>query len=473
MLLSEVLDDVEVLDHLGPLDVPITGVAHDSGAVTPGNLFCCLRGATSDGHDHAHTAVAAGAAALLCERSVDTDPAVSEAIVADARRAMPYVAAAFWGHPARALRTVGVTGTAGKTTTVSFVASVLTANGWSCATIGTLTGARTTPEATELHAILAGHVADGTQALAMEVSSPAIVQHRVDAICFDVSVFTNLGHDHLDVHGDQESYFAAKAQLFDPARTRKAVICVDDAWGVRLADAIEQRGGVGLVRASVGDAVDAQFRADGTSTFLWRGEQVVLQLAGQHNLTDAVLAAHAGEALGVAPAVVAKGLTDLPGVPGHFELVRAGQPFVTVVDFAHTPDAVAAALTTARGLVPGRVIVVLGCGGDRDRLKRPLMAAAAEAHADVAIFTSDNPRSENPLDILAEMVEGLQDKASVRIEEDRAAAISLAVEEARPGDAVLIAGKGHETTQTFADRTEHFDDREVAIAAIRERGYTP
>lgn len=474
MLLSEVLDEIEVRNHVGALDFAITGVTHDSRAVEAGHLFCCLPGASSDGHAHAQDAVSRGATALLCERIVETAPAVAQAVVADARRAMAPVAAAFWGWPARQLRTVGVTGTAGKTTTVAFLAGVFEANGWKCATVGTLTGARTTPEAPELQALLAGHVASGAKALAMEVSSPALVQHRVDAVRFDVAVFTNLGHDHLDVHGNQESYFAAKAQLFTRQRAGRAVVCVDDDWGTRLASAVEAAGDVPVTRASASDAEHPEFRPDGTTSFSWRGEPVVLQLAGRHNLTNAVLAAHAASALGVSADVVARGLTSVEGVRGHFELVRAGQPFITVVDYAHTPDAVAAAVKTARSLVTGagRVIVVLGCGGDRDRLKRPVMAAVAQREADVVILTSDNPRSEQPSAILAEMVAGLDDARAAIVEEDRACAIEHAVSHATEGDVVVIAGKGHETTQTFADRVEPFDDREVARAALSKRGYT-
>lgn len=474
MLLSEVLDAVEVLDHVGALDVPIAGVTHDSRAARAGTLFCCVPGATTDGHDHAQTAVENGAVALLCERTVATQPGVPVAVVADVRRAMALVAAAFWGWPARSMRTVGVTGTAGKTTTVAFLAGIFDAHGWPCASIGTLSGERTTPESTDLQAMLAQHVATGSVALAMEVSSHALAQHRVDAVQFDVAVFTNLGRDHLDFHRDQASYFEAKAELFTPDRAQAAVICVDDVWGEELAARVETKGTVPVTRVALADAVRLGFDRTTGSVFDFGGASIEVALPGRHNAVNALLAAHAATVLGIAPATIARGIASVRAVPGRFERIDEAQPFATVVDFAHTPDSLVAALDAARLLAApdgGRVIVVVGCGGDRDRGKRPVIAAAAEELADVAILTSDNPRSENPLDILAEMVGGLQDKTSVRVEEDRATAISLAIDEARPGDVVLIAGKGHETTQTFADCTVHFDDREVALQALRDRGY--
>ncbi|HVE94354.1 MAG TPA: UDP-N-acetylmuramoyl-L-alanyl-D-glutamate--2,6-diaminopimelate ligase [Acidimicrobiales bacterium] len=474
MLLSEVLEAVEVLDHVGPLDVPITGVTHDSRAAGQGSLFCCIPGATADGHDYAQNAVANGAVALLCERNLATQPAVPVAVVENVRRAMAPVSAAFWGWPARSMRTAGVTGTAGKTTTVAFLAAIFEAHGWPCASIGTLSGERTTPESSELQAALAQHVENGSRALAMEVSSHALVQHRVDALQFDVAVFTNLGRDHLDFHVDQASYFEAKAQLFTPDRAQAAVICVEDAWGEELAARVEKQGAVPVTRVSLADAADLRFEGSRGSRYGWNGVSIDLRVPGRHNVINALLAANAASALGVDPQAIARGIAAVGSVPGRFERVERSQPFATVVDFAHTPDSLVAALDAARLLAAadgGRVILVVGCGGDRDRGKRPVIAAVAEELADVAFFTSDNPRSENPLDILAEMVGGLRDKASVHIEEDRAQAISLAIDGAQPGDVVLIAGKGHETTQTFADRTEHFDDREVATAALHARGY--
>lgn len=474
MLLHEVVADASVIAREGDADPEITAVTHDSRRVTPGTLYCCLPGATVDGHDFAEAAVARGAAALLCERPLPL--AVPQVIVASARRSMAYAAAALHGYPAASMRMVGVTGTNGKTTTVAMVQAMLDANGVRTATLGTLAARLpdappTTPDSSDLQALLAAFRDDGFAAVAMEVSSEGLVAARVDAITYDVAAFTNLSQDHLNVHGTMENYFAAKAQLFTPDRARAAVICVDDEWGSRLAGIAVDRG-VAVTRCSVRDIlVD---HVDGPhATVRWHGGRGVVHLAGEHNLANAVVAATIGELLGLTSDEALAGLATLRRVAGRFEYVEAGQPFAVVVDYAHTPDGVAVALRAARRAVgqDGRVTVVLGAGGDRDPAKRPQMAAIAEELADRVVLTSDNPRSEDPRAILEQMHAGLRDPGRVVSEPDRAIAIRAALTGAEPGDLVLIAGKGHETTQTIGDQVLPFDDREVARAALAEMGF--
>ena len=469
MLLSQVISSLEVAEIIGDGDPNITGVTHDSRLVSDGSLFCCLPGATSDGHAFAEQAVASGAAALLCERALPV--AVPQAVVRDARRSMAVAAATFWNWPAESMRMVGVNGTNGKTTTVSLIAAMLEANGVHATSIGTLQGARTTPESTDLQAQLAGLRDDGYTAVAMEVSSHALVAARVDAITFDVAAFTNLSHEHLDFHHTMEEYFAAKAELFRPERAVRAVVCVDDEWGSRLAGLAVDRG-VDVVRCSVRDVVIEAM--EGAETiFRWHGTTGRLRLAGLHNVANAVVAANVGELLGLTAAQALAGIDSVGVVDGRFEYVEAGQPFSVVVDYAHTPGALEVALEAARSVVNGNgeVSVVVGCGGEKDRAKRPLMAAVCEAMADHVVLTSDNPRHEDPRAILDEMRAGLRDPDGVIIEADRAKAIQRALASARAGDLVLIAGKGHETTQTIGDEVIPFDDREVARDALRGLGF--
>ncbi len=438
-------------------EVEVTAVTHDSRSVGPGALFCCIPGSQVDGHDLAPAAVTAGAVALLCERPLGLG--VPELRVRSVRAAMGPVAAAVHGDPSTQLEVVGVTGTNGKTTTTHLLAAILDAAGRPCGVIGTLTGARTTPEAPELQARLAGFVAEGRRAVAMEVSSHALEQHRVDATTFAVAVFTNLSQDHLDYHGTMEAYFRAKARLFEPGRSARAVVNLDDPYGRLLHDAAT----IPTTGFSLADATEVELGAQG-SRFCWRGSQVRTPLAGRFNLANALAAATAATELGVDVEAVAHGLAAARAVPGRFELVDAGQPFAVVVDYAHTPDGMAQVLVAARELTGpgGRVLVVFGCGGDRDRAKRPAMGASAAAGADVVVVTSDNPRSEDPHAIIASVRAGIPHDARPIIEPDRRAAIALALERAVAGDVVVIAGKGHETTQVIGVSCAPFDDRVVA-----------
>lgn len=463
MRLAEAVAALPVRRLVGDGSVEVTGISHDSRRVRPGDLFCCVRGAHADGHAFASAAVAAGAAAVLCERELAVG--VPQVVVPDTRAAMGPVADAVFGHPSRRVAVVGVTGTNGKTTTTHLLAAVCDHAGMPCGLIGTLSGARTTPEAPELQATLAAHVAAGKRAVAMEVSSHALELHRVDAVRFAVAVFTNLGRDHLDFHGTLEAYFRAKARLFEPERAAVGVVNADDPHGRLLLEAAR----IPTRAFRLADAADLDVGVT-ASTFRWEGHPVRLRLGGVFNVANALAAATAARELGVAPADVAAGLSAAGPVPGRFEPVEAGQPFTVLVDYAHTPEALEQVLRAARG-AEGRLIVVFGCGGDRDPTKRPVMGATAARLADVVVITSDNPRHEDPMAIIAAVKAGTTGgPATVVVEPDRRAAIAAALAAAAPGDVVVVAGKGHETHQELGDRTVAFDDRAVVrelLAGVR------
>lgn len=439
----------------------VLDVVADSRQVAPGALFCCVSGERHDGHDHAGAAVAAGAVALLCERRLAVD--VPQIVVPDVRAVMGPAAALVHGDPSASLDVVGVTGTNGKTTVVSMIASILAVAGRRARTIGTLTGARTTPEAPDLQRELAGFVADGIDAVAIEVSSHALSMHRVDAVHFAVAVFTNLGTDHLDFHGTPEAYFAAKARLFEAGRARLGVVNTDDVRGRLLVDAAE----IPMVPVSMAAATEVRTGRDGMH-LLWRGIALHVPMHGRHNVANALLAAETCRALGVTEVDVAAGLAALEVVPGRFETFEVPGGATAVVDYAHTPDALEQALAASRDLAAdrGRVTAVFGCGGDRDRSKRPLMGRVATSLADRVIVTTDNPRSEDPEAIAAEIVAGAE--GPVEVIADRATAIRSALVGLGPDDVVLVAGKGHEQGQVFASHTVDFDDRDAVRAAMEE-----
>jgi UDP-N-acetylmuramoyl-L-alanyl-D-glutamate--2,6-diaminopimelate ligase len=461
----------QLLDVIGvDSATPIVDVTHDSRQVQPGWAFACVVGDHFDGHDLAGVAVDAGAVALLVERPLPWD--VPQVVVRDVRRAMGSFAAEVHGHPATKLRTIGITGTNGKTTTSYLVAAILRAAGVETRVQGTLSGVRTTPEATDLQRLLAGYVADGVDAVVMEVSSHALALHRVAGMVFDVAVFTNLGRDHLDLHESMEAYFRAKASLFARAQSRRGVTNIDDPYGRLLLDAAD----IDVTGFSLADVDSVEASADRVA-FGWRGRRVVVPLGGRFNVMNALAALTATDVFGIDPDVSVAGIATTPPVPGRFEIVSdpAVHPFSVVVDYAHTPDALAGVLSTARSIapagdVPGDVVVVFGCGGDRDVDKRPLMGAAAAAHADRVVLTSDNPRHENPQSIIDAALAGIEPsyRGAVRVEPDRRRAIELAIRDARPGDVVVIAGKGHETTQTIGDIATPFDDRAVARQVLAE-----
>ena len=436
----------------------VRAITHDSRRVAEGSVFVCVRGATVDGHAFASAAIEAGAVALVVDHEVSLN--VPQIVVPDTRLALGLLSSAFFGNPSQHLTVIGVTGTNGKTTTTSMIASILEASGISTGVIGTLTGRHTTPEAPDLQQQLSAFVTEGRGAVVMEVSSHALQLHRVAGTHFRAGVFTNLGRDHLDLHGTVEQYFAAKAQLFRPALTDVGVANVDDPHGRLLVDAAP----IPMVGFSVDDASDVMVSAT-EHEYTWRGRRVRVPIGGRFNVMNSLAAATTAEAVGVSIDAIIAGLASVAQVPGRFEAVRAGQPFDVIVDYAHTPDGLREALSAARAVVgDGRLIVVFGCGGDRDREKRPEMGAVAAELADLVIVTSDNPRSEQPGDIIDAILGGVPADYRHRVmaDPDRTGAIAAAVAEACPGDVVLIAGKGHETTQTIGTATVEFDDRAVA-----------
>jgi UDP-N-acetylmuramoyl-L-alanyl-D-glutamate--2,6-diaminopimelate ligase len=452
----------------GDGDVDIASIDFDSRAARAGSLFCCLRGAYTDGHDHAAAAVEQGATALLVDHRLDLG--VPCVVVADTRSAMAQIAVRFNGDPASAMAVVGITGTNGKTTTSYLLRAIFDEAGMSAEVVGTLSGTRTTPEAPELQARLGAMRDRGVQVVAMEVSSHAMAMHRVDGVHFAVAVFTNLSREHLDFHETMESYFEVKARLFAPAFAHRAVVNLDSPYGRLLLDAAE----VPTVGYSLDDAEGLVLGPDG-SRFRWRDHPVDLGLGGRFNVANALAAAEAAAALGLAPAVIAAGLSRPVRVPGRFELVDAGQPFQVVIDYAHTPDGLEQLLGAVREVRPdGALTVVFGCGGDRDAAKRPAMGEVAARLADRVVLTSDNSRGEETGAIIEAVRKGYDQAGDRRarelvIEPDRRLAIATALASAGVGDAVVIAGKGHETTQIIGDTVVAFDDREVVLRELERR----
>jgi UDP-N-acetylmuramoyl-L-alanyl-D-glutamate--2,6-diaminopimelate ligase len=489
MELGELLRAAGVEAELrGDGSVEIGDLAYDSRRVSEGALYFCFPGEKTDGHDFAQAAIDAGAVALVVERPLDLD--VPQAQVDDARAAMAPIAAVFNGDPTSELTVVGITGTNGKTTTAFLVRHVLEAVGQHCGLLGTVRQVvggqvqeveRTTPEAIDLQRTFNRMLEAGDEACAMEVSSHALVLHRADAIHFAVKVFTNLSQDHLDFHADMEDYFAAKRLLFSGEGGAPlieieggiSVLNVDDDYGRRLADELSEGEGGDLITYSARggeadlSARDVAFDAGG-SRFRCASPQGELEvetpLPGEFNVSNALAALSGAHALGLDLADAAAALAGAEQVPGRFEAIDEGQPFAVVVDYAHTPDSLENVLRAARRITTGRVISVFGAGGDRDREKRPLMGRAGAELSDLAVVTSDNPRSEDPAAIIDQIRAGIPEGVHARRE-----AIGLAIGRAGEGDTVVIAGKGHEQGQEFeGGRKVPFDDRDVAREQLRE-----
>jgi UDP-N-acetylmuramoyl-L-alanyl-D-glutamate--2,6-diaminopimelate ligase len=441
---------------VGGAPVDVTELAYDARTAGPGTLFFCVPGSRADGHDLAPQAVAAGAVALVCERRLDV--AVPQIVVPSVRAAMGPAAAAFFHDPSGELPVAGITGTSGKTTTSYLLWEILDAAQRRPGLIGSIerrvgderrTVALNTPEAIDLQRLLREMVDAGNRSVAIEATSIASAQGRLEGLRFEALVFTNLSQDHLDFHGTMEAYFQAKRRLFDQAAY--AAVNVGDDWGRRLAAELPHA-------LTFGFADDAELRPQ----YL---DAIELRLGGRFNVENALAAAAAARLLGIGDEAIAVGLARVPGVPGRFESVDEGQPFAVIVDYAHKPGALENVLRTARELADGRrVICVFGCGGDRDRGKRPRMGRIAAELADRAILTSDNPRSEDPHAIIDEVLAGAPE---LEVEPDRAAAIARAIEGAAAGDVVLIAGKGHEQGQAVAGVVHPFDDRVVAREVLR------
>ncbi|WP_240140264.1 UDP-N-acetylmuramoyl-L-alanyl-D-glutamate--2,6-diaminopimelate ligase [Streptomyces sp. MUM 178J] len=469
----------------------VTGITHDSRAVRPGDVYAALPGARFHGADFAPQAADLGAAAVLTDQAGAARAAATGLpvlVVGNPRGRMGELAARIYGRPGDELLKIGITGTSGKTTTAYLVEGGLKAAGRSTGLIGTVEmrigeervkSERTTPEATDLQALFAVMRERGADSVAMEVSSHALVLGRVDGCVFDVAVFNNLSPEHMEFHSDMEDYFQAKAQLFTPQRSRAAVVNYDDEYGRRLI----KEATVPVVSFSTEGHPDADWRAEDVqvgsvgSRFTAvgpAGERIRAEapLPGPFNVANALAAVVTLAVAGVDPQTAADGVAAVPGVPGRLERVDEGQPYLAVVDYAHKTDAVESVLRSLRKVTEGRLHIVLGCGGDRDQTKRGPMGAAAARLADTAVLTSDNPRSEDPLAILAAMLAGaaevpVHERGDVLVEADRAAAVAAAVARAEPGDTVLVAGKGHEQGQDVHGVIRPFDDRQVLREAIR------
>jgi UDP-N-acetylmuramoyl-L-alanyl-D-glutamate--2,6-diaminopimelate ligase len=463
-------------DVIGRRAVEINDLAFDDRRVVEGALFFCVPGARSDGHDRAAAAVTAGATALVVERPLDV--AVPQLVVEDVRAAMPVAADVFFGEPTRALQVAGVTGTNGKTTTAYLLRSVLEAAGVQAGLVGTvewivagepLPAPHTTPEAIDLQRLFRRMVDAGDRAVALEASSHGAHYRRLDRVRFDALIFTNLSQDHLDLHGSMDGYFQAKRRLFVGAQPPPAVVNVGDPHGRLLAEELATLHRAPLI--TFGLRPEAEVRADALelddrgSRFRAAGIEIETPLRGIFNVENVLGAVAAGVLLDVDEDAIAEGVRQVTGVPGRFEAVDEGQPYAVIVDYAHTPDALDTVLEAARGLGEGKLIVVFGAGGDRDQDKRRQMGAVARARADVVLVTSDNPRSEEPLEIINEIVTG--SGLDVEVDPDRRSAIRRAMAQAQAGDVVVIAGKGHEQGQEIAGVVHPFDDRDEAREAIR------
>jgi UDP-N-acetylmuramoyl-L-alanyl-D-glutamate--2,6-diaminopimelate ligase len=454
----------------------IADLAYDTRRVSDGALFFCVRGQRVDGHDLAWEAIERGAAALVVELALDVS--VPQLVVPSVRESMAVAADVFFGEPTKELALAGVTGTNGKTTTAFLLRGMLAAAGHRPGLVGTVEwevgGATrpapfTTPEAIDLQRLFREMLNAGDRSAAVEASSHGAAFHRLDRVRFDVLVFTNLSQDHLDLHGTMEEYFQAKRRLFVGPQPPPAAVSVDTEWGRQLAEGLRDLHRAPLV--TFGVAGDAEIRPEALelgaagSTFRAGGIDVVTPLRGLFNVQNALGAVAAGLLLDLDERAIAEGIANVGAVPGRFEPVDEGQPFIVLVDYAHTPDSLATVLRAARGLGSGRVLVVFGAGGDRDRGKRPLMGKVAAELADVTIVTSDNPRSEAPLAIIEDVLQGAG--VDVEIDPDRRSAIARAISLAEDGDVVVIAGKGHEQGQDVAGVVTPFDDREVAREALR------
>jgi len=481
MKLSELLEVLPEARADGELSAEVRGIKYDSRKVESGDVFVALKGEHLDGHDFVREACRRGAVAVVVERKVEA-PGTIKVVVRDTRKALALLSAKFFGEPARKLKIIGVTGTNGKTTVSFLVRSVLEEAGVRTGLIGTveyIIGGRkfpaslTTPLPPELHRAFGRMVEAGDRAVVMEVSSHSLVLDRVYGLPFSVGVFTNLSRDHLDFHLTMEDYFRAKAKLFEMLEPSGwAVYNGDDPYGAMLREHTKAQ----LISYGLSEGVDV--RAEGvvcdrqgvvfTLRSPWGDFPVRLRLSGRFNVYNALAAAGVGLALGVRPEDVVRGMVSVESVPGRFERVDLGQGFEVIVDYAHTPDALENLLLSAREISQGRVLVVFGCGGERDRGKRPRMGEVAGRLADFVFVTSDNPRSEPPERIIEDILEGMPEGAKYVVEEDRRRAIGRAIRMAREGDVVVIAGKGHESYQIVGDRKFPFDDRKVAERFLAE-----
>jgi len=483
-----VLDEKDEKQINGNLDIQIENIAIDSRHVTDGSLFICIAGFATDGHAYIHQAIKNGAVAVLIDKAVSVPSGIVSIRVASTRLIMGKIASAFYGFPSKNLRMSGITGTNGKTTTTYLIEAILKAAGYNVARLSTtqysigkeqIHATHTTPDSIELQQLLKKAVDYKCTHLVMEVSSHALSLDRVDGCEFDTAVFTNLTVDHLDFHHTQEEYLRAKAKLFaslgeanDKGLPKLALINTDSPFAEEIIKAVHPEcvliRGYGIEKQTDIFAYNIETTQDYT-TFLYQGVKFKLNLLGRHNVYNTLVAIGVGESEGVELETISQALESVGGIPGRFERIWCGQPFTVIVDYAHSPDALQNVLQTCRQLSPKKIITVFGCGGDRDRSKRPQMGNISGGLSDETILTNDNPRTEAPDDILGEIEAGIkQTNSQYQIIPDRREAIFHAIGSARKGDIVLIAGKGHEDYQIMGDKTTHFDDREVAKDGLNE-----
>ena len=477
---KDLLPKIKYKEFVGDANVVITGLNHDSRSLAPGDLFFCLKGSACDGHDYASQVVASGASVLCVERILPLD--IPQIKVEDMNTGLAEIAAAYYDYPADKLELFGITGTNGKTTVSFLLERVLSDAGFNPAVIGTLynkfnakteKNPHTTPQAPELHRFFRQVADQGGDSVSMEVSSHSLALGRVHGLKFRAGIFTNLTQDHLDFHAGMEEYFLAKQNLFSMIKPEGfAVINLDDPRGESLLSGLKVKGityGVKNPQSMI-LAKDIILSPQGSRFTLVtpQGEfSVNLQINGMFNVSNvlAALATAWGQDLEISKAI--KSLEGFSGVKGRFEKINEGQDFLVIVDYAHTPDALERVLKSAREFTSGKVIAVFGCGGNRDRKKRPIMGKIGAACADLVVITSDNPRKEDCQAIIGDILAGMEGKANYLVEADRKLGIEKAIRAARPGDSVIIAGKGHEDYQIFADRTIHFDDGETAREILR------
>ncbi len=492
MQLKELINDLQPMRVEGNLQREVLGITYDSRRVTPGMVFVAVRGQNVDGHDYITSAIDRGAAAIVCEQNGFSSLRAAKVKVADSREALARMAAAYYQHPSRKMKMVGVTGTNGKTTVSFLVKKILEVAGQMTGLIGTvryevgdrmIPAHRTTPEALETQQMLSQMLRAGCSSCVMEVSSHALDQGRVHGVDFDVCIFTNLTQDHLDYHTDMEAYYQAKKKLFSPlfsgGKQSTAVINIDDAFGERLGreSELEVNLSYGMKENAKLRAVNVKLGATETNFTVLTESQtfdIKLPLIGRHNVYNALAAIGAALALDVKVAHIKQALVSIPPVPGRLEAVTANQPFGVFVDYAHTDDALRNVLATMRELTPGRLLLAFGCGGSRDTGKRAKMGKVAAELADYTFITTDNPRKEKPAAIAAMVEEGFRSVRTdgYQVELDRSRAIDEIIRMAKPGDLVLIAGKGHETYQEFEDTVVPFDDRVYAQETLEAMGYS-
>lgn len=474
MKLNDILREVPYIKADGDLNIDIQGLHYDSRKVTPNSVFFCIEGFKVDGHEFAGSAVSKGASVVVLRRDIPLPYDVTKVFVEDVRHSMALFASAFYGHPSDELTLIGVTGTNGKTTITYMIKSILEKSGEAVGVIGTITNMigkdvlpseHTTPESVDLQALLKEMENRGVGKVAMEVSSHSLSLDRVIGCNFDVGIFTNLTQDHLDFHGTLENYLKAKAKLFDLSKT--GVINIDDKSGQIILEGIKGKSityGIDNHADVMAENINITAKGSEFDLCILNKDKVhiSLNIPGDFSVYNALASAAACHAVGVSTQDIKDGLENLQGVPGRFELLNINTPYSVIVDYAHTPDGLKNILETARNITEGRLITLFGCGGDRDAKKRPIMGEMAGKFSDLCIVTSDNPRTEEPMAIIKDILPGIDRTGCPYVViENRREAISYALKHAQPGDVVILAGKGHETYQILKDRTIHFDEKEI------------